>query len=152
MPSRPTTTITIAGRSYTARAPKVTVWFDALRMVEAQQIGHKALARLEAERETLSDAEQQELLEAANVSPSMDQLQAALISGSVDFASGRLKGGLLRRSLSAEEYAELEALLDDDDSDVDITDLYDGATQIREAFTQWFEERCSGMGLGVPKV
>lgn len=148
--ARPTTTITIGSGTYTARAPKYQVWLDVVEMLDENDTGNEAMRRLSEEADTLTPAEQRELMEQANAVATFGQLHLAIIYG-VQEPTGRRKGGFLRRCLRPEDFDKITAELDDDDSELDVPDLYAAAMTLRETFDGWFQARSETMGMPVPK-
>lgn len=150
-PQRPTTPIAIGTRTYTARAPKYQVWWDVAKMLEANDLAGLAAQRLAEDGENLSPAEQRELLEQLDAMPAFGGLEEAIIYGR-DTGEGRFVGGFLRRCLSREDWGKVLTDLDDDDSDVDLPDLYQAATQLQAIFMPWFEARSQTMNLPTPQT
>jgi hypothetical protein len=148
---RPTTPIAIGARTYTAKAPKYQVWWDVARLLEANDLAGEAVRRLAEEGDNLSLAEQRDLLEQIDAMPAFGGLEEAIIYGR-STEDGRFIGGFLRRCLSPDDWARVIADLDDDDSDVDLPDLYQAATELQSAFQGWFEARSQTMNLPTPKT
>lgn len=148
-PDRPWTTIQIGNKIYDARAPKFNVWWDVARMVEQSQLGGDAARALDEGGSTLTDDERQLLLD-ESVMLGFGQLHIAIIYGAED-ETGRVRGGFLRRCLRAEDWADLMMLIDDDDADVDLPDLYAAALSLQKTFGPWFEKRAATMGLPIPE-
>lgn len=146
VPERPTTTITLGTGTYTARAPKYQVWWDVVDMLDRSQLASEAARRLTEEADKLGPAEQRELLEQVAVLDNFGHMQRAIIYGVQD-ETGRIKGGFLRRCLHAEDWQKIAAEVDDDDSDLDLPDLYNAAITLRETFDAWFQARSETMGL-----
>lgn len=149
VPQRPTTTITIGTRTYTARAPKMHVWMDTGFMLERIDKAAQAAERLEG-TEVVPMAERRELQQAIDRSPEPMEIHAVLIDGVVE--DGRLQGGFLRRCLGPEAYVQLAAELDDDDSDLDMPDLYQAAFSLYKEFEPWCVQRAETMGVSAPKA
>lgn len=147
-PDRPWTTIQIGDKIYDARAPKFSVWWDVARMVEQSQSGSEDIRRLEEGEGSLTAEQRQALLD-ETVMANFGQLHIAVIYGAED-DTGHLRGGFLRRCLYKQDWAELMAQIDDDDSDVDLPDLYAAALSLQKTFEPWFTQRAASMGLPVP--
>lgn len=143
---RPTSEITIGSRTYPVRGPKYQVWWDVARMLEANNLAGQAAQRLAEEGDQLSEAEQRELAEQIDAMPAFGALEEAIIYGHED-ENGRVHGGFLRRCMSVENWAQLLDDVDDDESDVDLPDLYHAARVLREEFQDWFDRRSQTMGL-----
>lgn len=152
VPDRPTTTIAIGSRTYEARAPKYQVWWDVLRQLESNDLAGAAAQRLADEGDSLSLAEQRELIEQINLAPAFGGMEAAIIHGEPTEIPGRYKGGFLRRCVSAEDWEHIQDELNDDASDLDLPDLYYAAKQLQEQFQSWFEARSETMGMVPPKT
>lgn len=146
---RPTTEVRIGSRVYTARAPKFQVWWDVLNQIEGSEAAYEAARRLTEEGDTLDPAEQRMLVEQARIASAFDNAAQAVIYG-VEDGLGRIRGGFLRRSLRPEDWAEVMAECADDESDLDLPELFEVAFGLRETFDPWFQERSASMGMGVP--
>lgn len=149
VPTRPTTTIEIGGRTYNARAPKMKIWMDTGFMLERLDKGDAAQKRLES-GEPIGITERRELEKAASAMPEPEEIHELLIDGRL--ADARLHGGFLRRCLPAEDYARLAADLDDEESELDIPDLYDAAFGLYSEFEVWFTQRAEMIGMMAPKA
>jgi hypothetical protein len=148
---RPTTEVRIGSRVYTARAPKFQVWWDVLSQIEGGEAAYEAARRLSEEADSLEPAEQRALVEQAKIASAFDNAAQAVIYG-VEDDYGRVRGGFLRRSLRPEDWAAVMAECADDDSDLDLPELFEVAFGLREAFDPWFQERSASMGMGVPNA
>lgn len=150
IPERPWTTITIGSTLYDARAPKYQVWWDVLKLLEDNEMQSEAARKLREEADQLTIEEQVELAKHADLSTGFGKMEAAVIYGQLD-ATGRLTGGFLRRCLKPEDWDKLMAELDDDQSDLDLPDLYTAAMSLRETFDGWFQQRSATMGMPTPE-
>lgn len=151
VPPRPTAEIPIGSRTYHARAPKYQVWWDVARMLEASQIGSEAMQRLREEADTLTEEQTAELLAQIEVTATMGGLEEAIVYGRED-GDGRVTGGFLRRCLGKDDWQQILAERDDDDSDLDLPDLVHAAIELRRTFQDWFDARSDTMGLPTPKI
>lgn len=145
---RPTTTITIGSRSYTARAPKMQTWMTTAFLLETIDKAREAQERLDS-GELIPAMERKDLLAEVESAASPQDLHAALIDGRVEH--GRVHGGFLRRCLSEADYAQLAADLDDEESELDLPDLYQAAFALLAEFEPWFVQRTELMSMAAPK-
>lgn len=153
VPARPTTEITLAGRTYTARAPKYQVWWDVARMLDATNLGSDAMRRLTEEADSLTEEEIASLAAEVEVMATMGGLEEAIVYGRPDPDDPkRFTGGFLRRALRRDDWTTILAEVDDDDSDLDLPELVHAAVELRRTFQPWFDARSETMGLPVPKV
>lgn len=148
VPSRPTTTITIGDHAYPARAPKMQVWMNTAFLLERLEKAREAQDRLDS-GDPIPVAERKELQAELSLAPSPQEFHEAMIDGRAE--NGRILGGFLRRCLSAEDYAKLAADLDDEDSELDLPDLYQAAFELLSEFEPWFVQRAETMNLASPK-
>lgn len=147
---RPTTTIKIGSKTYTARAPKFIVYRETVRLLSAVD-----LVRDLADVADRTDDEQAQLEALSGELADQDKLEEAIIYGQPVIENGQqvgLRGGWLRRSLTSDDWAAILAELHDDDSDLDIEHLYTAARHLQEAFGPWFENREAAIGLPSTKA
>lgn len=148
---RPTSKITIGSRTYSVRAPKYQVWWDVARMLEANELAGEAVRQLADESLQLTPEQQAELVAQIDMMPAFGGMEEAIIYGRVD-ETGRVQGGFLRRCMNPQDWQQLLADRDDDESDVDLPDLYHAARVLQEEFQPWFEMRSATMGLPTPST
>lgn len=148
---RPTSKITIGPHTYPVRAPKYQVWWDVARMLESNALAGEAMRQLTDPSLQLTEQQQAELAAQIDLMPSFGGLEEAIIYGAED-DTGRVHGGFLRRCMNAADWKQLLAAVDDDDSEVDLPDLYHAARVLQEEFQPWFEMRSETMGLPTPKT
>lgn len=149
--NRPTSEITIGSHTYSVRAPKYQVWWDVARMLEGNALAGEAMRQLTDPSLQLTEEQQAELAAQIDMMPSFGGLEEAIIYGAQD-ETGRVHGGFLRRCMNAADWQQLLADVDDDESDVDLPDLYQAARVLQEEFQPWFEMRSETMGLPTPKT
>lgn len=148
---RPTALITIGSSTYTARAPKYQVWWDVVRMLEDNRLATEATDTLASGTDGLSPAELRELSERLNLAGEFGEFQHALIYGQ-PLGQGRFRGGFLRRSLRPDDWNKIITEVDNDDSDLDLPDLYTASMTLQKEFEAWFLERSRTMGLPDPAI
>lgn len=148
VPKRPTTTITIGSGTYDVRAPKMSIWMDTGFMLERIDKGQAARERLENEAVPL--VEQRDLQQLVDRTPEPEEIHALLIDGRIE--NGRITGGFLRRCLGPDGYARVANELDDDDTELDMPDLYQAAFELYQEFEPWCVARAETMGLVAPKA
>ena len=146
---RPTASIAIGSRTYTVRAPKYQVWWEAVHEIDKHEKAIVAAERLRAEGDSLSPEEADALAREADLTALFGQMAVALVYGIED--GGRLRGGFLRRALQEEAWLQVMAELDDEDSDLDLPDLLVAARTVQQEFMPWFLGRSEVMGLPVPE-
>lgn len=149
---RPTHKIKIGSLSLVARAPKIDVWRETMRMISKVD-----LARDLNEREELSGEEQAQLDALVTELADLDVLEEAIITGIeiIDEAGEiiAIKGGFLRRCFPKDDWLKIFREWKDDESDLDTDNLFHYARVLLETFGPWFSAREHSLGIPVsPKV
>lgn len=144
---RPTATVVIGSREYTARAPKIDVWREVTRMLSgldlSKSLAAKGNDRTEDEQALLDDL----LVELSD----LDTLEAAVVTGrEIRDETGAviaIEGGFVRRCLTKEDWQSVWREWKDDDSDLDLDSLFILANTLQEHFEPWFRSREEAIGL-----
>lgn len=137
---RPTAKIRIGSKTYLVRAPKL----DAMREV-VSMLGKIDLAKELAAAEDITPEEEKQFdALVVEVGDSL-KLEEAIITGCpiLDPQTGEvmgLRGGYLRRCLSPEDWASVQAEWLDDDSDIDRDYLFGVARKLQDAWNAWLIE------------
>lgn len=148
-PQRPTGEIAIAGQLYAVRAAKTDVYRECAEMMA--KINLAKLLATEREEKGLDAESEEQLTELHMQLRDYDATMEAIVSGREIFDEAgtliEIKGGFLRRCMTAQDWATLRAQWKNDDSDVDSDMLIEAANHVAEMFSDWFEARQSAIGL-----
>lgn len=126
----------------------MATWMAMGFLLERIDRAAQAQARLDS-GDLIAAPERRELEQLIADAPDVQEVHELVIDGRYD--AGRLHGGFLRRCLAPEDYERLVVELDDEDSDLDIPELYESAFALFQEFETWGVQRAQAMGLAVPK-
>jgi hypothetical protein len=141
-PARPTGTFTLGPLSVKARGPKMRSWLETANLIERVERANAAQAALERGGIT-SQFERRDLEREVREAPTTRDIHLALIEG---------EHGFLRKALSAEDFDAAIALIADDDSELDIPELYDETMRLFLEFAPFYSARADAVGLSVPDL
>lgn len=141
-PARPTATFRLGPMEVPARGPKMRSWLETAFLLERVERADAAQATLDQGGIT-SQFERRDLEKEVREGPTTRDIHIALIEG---------ERGFLRKSLSPTDFEHVILLIDDDDSDMDIPELYEETLRMFLEFAPWYSARADQLGLSVPEL
>jgi hypothetical protein len=141
-PQRPTGTFTLGSFTCSARGPKMRSWLETANLLERME-------RAEAAEKTLREGgitsayERRDLEKEARESPTTREVHLAVIEG---------EHGFLRKALAPEDFQKVIELIDDDEDELDIPELYEETMRLFIEFAPWYTARADAVGIAVPEL